>query len=223
MVNSKSNLIYIGLIVLLIIILGYNLVNNYENKEKIIDYDKRITLLQQANDRLEEIIQTSETREQNEEEVRYSKTESLLEINTREIKSQPLDYDRLENYVLLGEYTTGAQENLNNLVIELYSQVEVYNGEYLWNDGQKWMLVARDNEDIYILFDEYVQLGKIDVYLYKIYDDSTTSYISTIQNSNSGLIIKDYSFDKEKDCFIEEKVFEKGNDGKTDKWPICNY
>ncbi|WP_202709001.1 hypothetical protein [Sporosalibacterium faouarense] len=223
MVNSKSNLIYIGLIVLLIIILGYNLVNNYENKEKIIDYDKRITLLQQANDRLEEIIQTSETREQNEEEVRYSKTESLLEINTREIKSQPLDYDRLENYVLLGEYTTGAQENLNNLVIELYSQVEVYKGEYLWNDGQKWMLVARDNEDIYILFDEYVQLGKIDVYLYKIYDDSTTSYISTIQNSNSGLIIKDYSFDKEKDCFIEEKVFEKGNDGKTDKWPICNY
>ncbi|MBY0121764.1 hypothetical protein [Bacillus sp. S/N-304-OC-R1] len=48
-------------------------------------------------------------------------------------------------------------------IIELYVNAEkMEDGMFAWDDGQTWLLVVKDGEDTYPLFDDFVQLGSID-------------------------------------------------------------
>lgn len=48
-------------------------------------------------------------------------------------------------------------------IIELYVNAgKMEDGQFAWDDGQNWLLVVKDGEKTYPLFDAYVQLGTID-------------------------------------------------------------
>lgn len=88
--------------------------------------------------------------------------------------------------------------------IELYTVAERYNGEIAWDDGQHWILVARDDYNDYILFNDYVQLGGISFYAYFEDEDFV---VTTIQSGTASLVLTEYKFDPESNSFNSKVNF----------------
>lgn len=72
-------------------------------------------------------------------------------------------------------------------------------GEIYWDDGQNWLFLVEGNEQDYVLFDDYVQLGTIKFHIYTTDDDF---YITTIQSGTANLDIVEYRFDRDSGKFV---------------------
>lgn len=91
-------------------------------------------------------------------------------------------------------------------------------GEMAWDDGQNWILVVRDNDKDYVLFENYVQLGAISFYAYFEDDDFV---ITTIQSGTANLIVTEYRLDKDSNNFIGTIKFStKGNVNMFHQLPL---
>lgn len=78
--------------------------------------------------------------------------------------------------------------------IELYTAAEKDSkGEIAWDDGQRWLLTVVDSNAEFVLFDNYVQLGELNYWLYT--SEENTLHITTIQNCDAEFIVSDYIFD----------------------------
>jgi len=116
----------------------------------------------------------------------------------------------LENYTLLEKYEIDFDNDNTNETVELYAQVEIYEGEYMWDDGQRWMFLVRDGESTFVLFDDYVQLGTIKVKIYKSFDDYNYHIISILE-VGAGYEINDYVYNAENGYFVEKLIGEDSN------------
>ena len=94
-------------------------------------------------------------------------------------------------------------------IIELHVDAgKMENGRYGWDDGQKWLLVVKDGDKTYPLFDEYVQLGYIDF--------STTMFerkplIVMIKAQHSDRTVQSFKFDKDEHGYLKETFYKKEN------------
>lgn len=183
----------------LIFLLGFLVayIYTYSNRKnaEIANYKTQIEQLQDENRTLERSI---------------DELESITNKPNRMIKPEPANSSKISEYNLLEEYTIDIDKDSNNETVELYAQVEKgEDGDYAWDDGQRWLLLVRDEEQVYTLFDDYVQLGRIEVHPYESYnEDSTGFHLITILNTTAGIIIKDYNFGSKSDYFKEELIFE---------------
>ena len=94
-------------------------------------------------------------------------------------------------------------------------------GELLWDDGQRWLLVAIDGNKYYTLFSEYVQLGDVYFNFSTIGEDKIPN-VTVMVTSGCGLKVIDYVFNREKDYYQEEIVF-KSNDKNSFFTSIPGY
>lgn len=84
--------------------------------------------------------------------------------------------------------------------IELYTAAEKDpKGKIAWDDGQRWLLRIVDGNSEYVLFDDYVQLGDLNYWLYT--SEQNTVHLTTIQNCSAGFIVTDYIFDSQQKRF----------------------
>ena len=94
-------------------------------------------------------------------------------------------------------------------VIELYVNAgKMENGLFAWDDGQNWLLVVKDGEKTYPLFDDYVQLGSIDF--------STTTFdrkpgIVMIKTQHSDRTVQKFTYDKNEKGYQKETFYKKEN------------
>ncbi len=133
------------------------------------------------------------------------------EVKNQIIKPIVASEKDMNHYTLLEEYLVDFNNDSIEEKVELYAQVGVAeDGEYMWDDGQKWLLLVRSGENIYVLYDEYLQLGKLDVKLYKSFDENSI-HLTTSLEAGAGYLIKDYTFNIEEDYFEEEFIFEETN------------
>lgn len=72
-------------------------------------------------------------------------------------------------------------------------------GEIAWDDGQRWLLTVIDGNTEYILFDNYVQLGDLNYWVYT--SEQNAVHITTVQNCSASFIVTDYIFDSKKKRF----------------------
>jgi len=79
----------------------------------------------------------------------------------------------------------------------------------MWDDGQIFKLIIHDDDKIFILFDEYVQLGKINYYVYLENDIFT---ITVISPRTASFTVTDYVFDKDTNSFLVNRLIEKITD-----------
>lgn len=133
-----------------------------------------------------------------------------LETENNIIQSKDTNTISLENYTLLEKYEIDFDNDNKNETVELYAQVGIYNGEYLWDDGQRWMLLVRDDDRSYVLFDDYVQLGSIKVKIYKSFNDNSYHIISILE-VGAGYEINDYVYNAENGYFVERLIDEDSN------------
>ena len=122
----------------------------------------------------------------------------------------PVDKLPVEDLTILDEYEFDF--NGDNIMekVNMYTTAEkAPNGEIMWDDGQRWLLVVHGQDKDYVLFDDYVQLGNITNYIYTIEEDF---YIATITSGTANLTLKSYMYSSENDTFIENIKFNtKGN------------
>ena len=94
-------------------------------------------------------------------------------------------------------------------IIELYVNAgKSENGLFAWDDGQNWLLVVKDGEKTYPLFEEYVQLGSIDF--------STTTFdgkpgIVMIKSQHSDRTVQKFTYDENEKGYQKETFYKKEN------------
>lgn len=124
------------------------------------------------------------------------KAATVIPIDDKdEIEIFAQDKVNVDNLTLLDESIFDFDKDGQEDKISMYTAAERdETGEIAWDDGQKWMIVAHSFEKDYILFDDYVQLGSIDFFVYTIDDNF---YIDTMQVGTASLTHKTYAYDKE--------------------------
>ena len=90
------------------------------------------------------------------------------------------------------------------------------NGLFAWDDGQNWLLVVKDGEKTYPLFDDYVQLGSIDF--------STARFdrkpgIVMLMRSHSDRIVQKFTYDENEDGYQKVTFYKKENTNDQDNQP----
>lgn len=116
-----------------------------------------------------------------------------------------------EELTLLDAYEYDFDDDGELESIELYTRAEKdEKGEIMWDDGQEWLLLVRDGEQKYILFNQYVQLGKIQYWVYTAGKDNDF-HITTIQPGSASLLLTEYTFDKDKQAFKKKEIFNPEN------------
>lgn len=119
-------------------------------------------------------------------------------VESKEI--HPTDKIDISHLTLLDEYSFDFDKDGDEERIAMFTAAgRDENGKIAWDDGQRWLFLVQDSDKDYVLFDDFVQLGSIDFYVYTIDDDF---YIDTLQVGTANLTLKSYHYDKEKGNFV---------------------
>ena len=85
--------------------------------------------------------------------------------------------------------------------IGLYTIAErMADGEIAWDDGQNWTLIVEGEDEDYILFEDYVQLGSLSFFTYFQNDDFV---VTTIHSGTANLALTEYKYDEAGGGFVK--------------------
>lgn len=105
-----------------------------------------------------------------------------------------------EGLALLDSYEFDINGDGVEEVIAMYVNAEQgSDGEIYWDDGQDWLFLVQGQDQDYVLFNDYVQLGDIRFHIYTVDEDF---YITTIQSGTANLDITEYKFDRDSQEFV---------------------
>ncbi|MBU7008848.1 hypothetical protein [Phosphitispora fastidiosa] len=114
--------------------------------------------------------------------------------------------DTVDSLTLLDDSKIDIDQDGREESVELYTAAaKDPKGQIAWDDGQRWLLRVTYGDSEFILFDDYVQLGDLNYWLYT--SEQNTVHITTIQNCDADFLFSDNVFDKEKKRFERKVVF----------------
>lgn len=117
--------------------------------------------------------------------------------------SQEID---LEGYEVFEDFETDFLNFADEVKITLYTDAEQdEDGEWMFDDGHQWTLIAEVDEQVYKLFDERIQMADLDL---NIYTKDEDLHVILSQSSTAGFQVLDYTFDTESNTFIPEVAFQ---------------
>ncbi|HEX8693098.1 MAG TPA: hypothetical protein VF746_11800 [Longimicrobium sp.] len=107
--------------------------------------------------------------------------------------------------------------------IELYADVgRDTRGRPMWDDGQRWALIVRDDSLAYTLFDDFVQLGSVSFVAWVNAGD-TPSVILVEVETPSGDTFESFVFDKQRGGFVRAGSLRAGVSGNIVHRPPPSY
>lgn len=128
------------------------------------------------------------------------------ENGTEETRITAQEKVAVEEYSLLGIYDIDINQDEKEESIALYTAAETdQDGEIIWDDGQNWSLIVHGQDEDHVLFDQYVQIGSIQFYVFTVDD---MFHIVTTQNTTAGLKVVEYVFDKDNNDFTQKTRYE---------------
>lgn len=89
--------------------------------------------------------------------------------------------------------------------IELFTTAHVENGEVHEDDGQNWRVTVTTADGIFKIFDEYIQLGKVELDIGEFYNDEPEGVIIMTLTTGAGKSIRHYTFSD--GAFYEQQVY----------------
>ncbi|GAA0330066.1 hypothetical protein GCM10008967_20710 [Bacillus carboniphilus] len=94
-------------------------------------------------------------------------------------------------------------------IIEMYVNADKdEEGTYMWDDGQDWLLVVKDGDKTYPLFEGWVQLGSLQFWLLEANEKPMLILLKT---GTAEFHLQTFTYDKEKDGFVQESYFNPEN------------
>jgi hypothetical protein len=102
-------------------------------------------------------------------------------------------------------------------VIELHVNAgKTEDGVFAWDDGQTWLLVVKDGEKTYPLFDDFVQLGSVDFSTMRF--DGKPGIVM-IMRSHSDRIVRKFTYNKDENGYQKITFYKKENTNNQDNQP----
>jgi hypothetical protein len=115
------------------------------------------------------------------------------------------------NLTLISSYTPDINaDGVSDQIDLLTTAKKDEAGEIQWDDGQNWTLVAHINNDEYLLFDAYVQLGQLIPYIYTA-GENNAFHIALMQPGSASITLSDYQFNRENKQFEKRIIFNPQN------------
>lgn len=137
------------------------------------------------------------------------------EIENEEVDEQvqiiyPIEEgDSLQDYTLLNVNEVDIDNDEQMETIEVYCQASLNeDGELVMDDGNGWKLVVRKDEQLYPVFDGFIQLGKLEYKGYEEYGDTTVFHLLISKVQGAGLTMYDCYYDENQDAFISKEVYQ---------------
>ena len=107
----------------------------------------------------------------------------------------------MDGLTLLDEYIIDFNSDGYEEVTAMYVAAERDdNGEIMWDDGQRWVLVVHGDNKDYVLYDDYVQLGSIQFNVFTA-DDNFNIVTKSVRTAS--LDISQYRYEEANDSFIQ--------------------
>ena len=168
---------------------------NANQSNEIIELGKQIEQLTMENKDLQKTV------EEQKKIIEDMMNKSSSVIHKKDIESYPRS--------LYKEASFDIDHDGQEEIIELYVNAEkMENGLFAWDDGQTWLLVVKDGEDTYPLFDDFVQLGSINF--------STANFdgkpgIAMIETWHGDKFIHKFAYDQNEKGFVKETFYKNEN------------
>lgn len=122
-------------------------------------------------------------------------------IQAKDIKKYPRS--------LYKKASVDLDEDGEEEIIELYVNAsKMENGVFAWDDGQTWLLVVKDGEKSYPLFDHFVQLGGVDFSITTFDGKPGIVMVMTWQFDKT---VQKFTFDHDKNGFVKQTFYKKEN------------
>ncbi|MFZ7102360.1 MAG: hypothetical protein ACOWWO_06820 [Peptococcaceae bacterium] len=143
-----------------------------------------------------------------EKEITWAKKAESIHIKDKNyqqeiIKSTP--YSEISGYAVFAARDCGdinhdsLPESIQVLTSAKYAEGKE---EWLWDDGQRWLVKITNGLTEYILFDEYVQLGTVEIF------NATENYVSfLVKTHRQFLNIYHCNYDRKKDTYLVNSRF----------------
>ena len=148
-------------------------------------------------DNIETNEKTDDEKSKNNHEDEQDRVTSLEIIKVSEEKIDLTGYTKLDSF----DFTS---PNSKDYSVSIYSNVELDDsGNIMLDDGQNWKIIASTEDGDYLLYDDYVQLGKID--LFSTIDGKNENNIIAECSTTAGLNILEFHYNE------KNKVFERTN------------
>lgn len=128
--------------------------------------------------------------------IRETINDPRLNTSWTKIKEFNVDLDRDSKEDTISLYTTAERDK---------------QGNFMWDDGQKWLLLVQSGDKFYPLLSEYVQLGSVYFTVSK-HSEYTITKVTVIVPTGANLKVVSYSYDKDKQGFIEEPIYHSKED-----------
>lgn len=204
----------LGIVCLVVILVGCTNESNGVQTEDIEELKKQIEQISMENESLLKTIDEQKAAlelvvtETSVETPVYSNDDYAM-ILAKDIEQYPQTLYKKTTLDIDGD---GEEEE-----IELHVNAgKTESGLFAWDDGQNWLLVVKDGEKTYPLFDEFVQLGSIDF--------STARFdkkpgIVMLMRSHSDRIVQKFTYDENEDGYQKVTFYKKENTNDIDNQP----
>jgi hypothetical protein len=189
----------LGILCLAGILVGCTAQSNTDQTNEINDLKKQIDQMSLENDALLNTIE--DERKALELAMNQQVNNDYSMTLAKDIEKYPQTLYKKKTFDIDGD---GEEE-----IIELYVNVGIMeNGSFAWDDGQKWLLVVKDGEITYPLFDDYIQLGSLD-FSTTTFDGKPGIVMHMTQHSN--ITIQKFTYDKTEKGYQKETFYKKEN------------
>jgi len=133
----------------------------------------------------------------------------IIDENKKEVISSSIKED-ISQLTLLESFNYDFDFDGTEEAMNLYTSAQKDSkGEIMWDDGQVYELIIHDDDKDFILFNEYVQLGHINYYVYL---ENNVFTVTIVSPRTASLTVTDYVFDKDSNSFLVNKLIEKTRD-----------
>lgn len=114
----------------------------------------------------------------------------------------------LEDYTLLNVNEVDIDNDKQMEEVEVYCTAALgENGALVMDDGNRWKLIVHKGEQLYPVFDGFIQLGKLEYKVYQEYGDTTVFHLLISNAQGAGLKMFDCYYDENQDAFISKEVY----------------
>lgn len=105
----------------------------------------------------------------------------------------------------VGEFSYDFDGDGEDDSLKLFTSAEFVDGELHGDDRNRWVVAVETMEGTYKLYDNYIQLGNVEVEVGEFYNEDTDRAVIMTITSNAGKSITHFVY--RDDVFIEESVY----------------
>ena len=138
------------------------------------------------------------------------------EVNTQEeskkTKHEPEAEVDTEGYKKVNEYSYDFDSDGEDDLLEVFSTEFYEDDELHFDDGANWIITVTTASGVYKLYDGYIQLGKAELDIGELYNETPEKIIILTQTTGAGKSVTHYTFSQ--GAFYEETVYATDNYSK---------